>query len=89
MHSLTKATLFALLTFAAIGLGLACRGTLPPSGAPKPTADGSPALRTNDGPTGPMASEGLSSPPDSTGGTNSLPIPPLPGGGSAGTGAPR
>jgi len=88
MHVLTKVTLFTLFTLAATGVGLACRSNLPPSGPPTPTADGSPALRTNDGPAGPRADEGLSSPPDATGGTNSLPIPPLPGGGSGGTGAP-
>ena len=87
MHVLTKATLVTLVTLAATGLGLACRSTLPPSGPPKPTAEGSPALRTNDGPGGPMADQGLSSLPDSTGGTNSLPIPPLPGGGSGGSGS--
>ncbi len=88
MHAFTKASLITLIALAATALGSACRGTLPLSGPPKPTADGSPALRTNDGPTGPMASEGLSSPPDSTGGTNALPIPPLPAGGSGGTSAP-
>ena len=86
MHALTKVTLATLVTVAVTGMGLACRSTLPPSGPPKPTAEGSPALRTNDSPTGPMADQGLSSPPDATGGTNSLPIPPLTP--SGGTGAP-
>lgn len=85
MHALTKGTLVML---AAAVLGLACRSTLPPSGPPKPTAEGSPALRTNDSPTGPLADQGLSSPPDATGGTNSLPIPPLTPSGGTGSGAP-
>jgi hypothetical protein len=85
MDALTKVTLF---TLAATAMGLACRSTLPPSGPPKPTAEGSPALRTNDSPTGPMADQGLSSPPDATGGTNSLPVPPLTPSAGTGSGAP-
>jgi hypothetical protein len=84
MHTFAKVTVVTVLTVAATGIGLACRSTLPPSGPPKPTAEGSPALRTNDSPTGPLADQGLSSPPDATGGTNSLPIPPLtPSGGTS------
>jgi hypothetical protein len=84
MQPLTKLTAVSLALFAT---GIACRSTLPPNGPPKPTADGSPALRTNDAPTGPLADEGLSSPPDNTAGTNSQPIPPLPDKGSGGTGS--
>ena len=85
MHVLTKVT---LVTFVATAMGLACRSTLPPSGPPKPTAEGSPALRTNDSPTGPMADQGLSSPPDVTGGTNSLGAPPLTESGGTGSRTP-
>lgn len=69
--------LLSLVVLAA--LGAACRSNLPPTEPPQPTADGAPVLRTNDGPSGPLADEGLSSPPDATGGTSSLPIPPLGG----------
>ena len=85
MHAIIKPAI-ALLVLAA--LGVACRANLPLNEPPRPTADGSPQLRTNDGPAGPLTDEGLSSPPDTTGGTNSLPIPTPGGGGGTGSVAP-
>jgi hypothetical protein len=46
-------------------LGVACRGTLPPSEPPRSAPEGAPALHTNDAPTaGPLADDQLASPPD-------------------------
>jgi hypothetical protein len=98
MSSVIKSAL-GLLGLAA--LGVACRGTLPPTEPPQGSPDGAPSMQTNDTATaGPLADEGLASPPATlpgpgaplaaaepgAGGTSVLPPPPPPPHGGTGVG---
>jgi hypothetical protein len=98
MHPVIKSP-FAWLGLA---LGVACQGTLPPT-EPHVSPDGAPSMSTNDAPAaGPLADEGLASPPDTLpgpgapinakepdgGGPGSMPpAPSRSSGGMGGTGA--
>jgi hypothetical protein len=94
--SLIKSAVGVLLITA---LDVACQGTLPPSEAPHGSPEGAPSMRAADTATaGPLADEGLASPPDTlpgpgapitaaepaAGGTNALPLPAPRGGTGAG-----
>lgn len=97
MSSVIKSAL-GLLGLAA--LAAACRGTLPPTEPPQGSPDGAPSMQTNDTATaGPLADEGLASPPatlpgpgaplaapeSGAGGTSVLPRPPHGGTGMGGS----
>lgn len=98
MYSVIKSP----LAWLGLALGVACQGTLPPT-EPHVSPDGAPSMSTKDAPAaGPLADEGLASPPDTlpgpgapinakepaAGGTGSIPPAPAPGpgGGMGGTG---
>jgi hypothetical protein len=76
-----------LLGLAMAALGVACRGTLPPSGEPpRASPEGAPAMHGNDGATaGPRADEQLASPPDNLPGPNNPAGIAEPAGGTAGS----
>jgi hypothetical protein len=94
MHPVIKSP----LAWLGLALGVACQGTIPPT-EPHVSPDGAPSMSTNDAPAaGPLADEGLASPPDTlpgpgapisakepaAGGSRSMPPAPGPGPGPGG-----
>jgi len=71
-----------LVSLLLLAIAAACRGQLPPTQPPPRIQQDVPETTTNDAPTaGPLAVDAASS-----GGTNLLPVPTLPAGGSNGSG---